>query len=287
MQVQNIPSNIRLYSKRAFNWRLNSIPYLTGDLFADNADIAFFAPRFRHQRITSREISMARVIFCPSHKLEEMLETYGNKICASVLILGNSDRDFENLEFKYPISIKHIFAQNLLTPSARGTILPIGLENRRLATNGQLKLFSSNSFMTEKKNQILVGPFSNTHIERQIFFEEVFDECDEIISAFERQSPEIYAYISSKFRYIVAPRGNGVDTHRFWEALYRGSLPIVMRSQWSEQIRALGVPHLNVDNWSKSELKAILKRSSESFLNPNSITSLWWPYWRSRINSFL
>jgi hypothetical protein len=29
--------------------------------------------------------------------------------------------------------------------------------------------------------------------------------------------------------FVVCPRGNGVDTHRLWETLYMGSIPIVQR----------------------------------------------------------
>ena len=287
MQVQNIPSNLLLYSKRAFNWRLNSSPFLTGDLFADNADLAFFTPRFRQRKMSRRDISASRVVFCPSHKLEEMLELYGSSINASVLILGNSDREFHNLEFRLPTSIKHVFAQNLLNPSQRATVLPIGLENRRLATNGQLGNFSRGLTLAEKQKKILIGPFSNTHPEREVFFSGKIDSSEEVVTLSGRIPPKTYAELSSRFQFIAAPRGNGIDTHRFWEALYRGSLPIVLDNSWSEQIRALEIPHLNVNSWSSLELTALLRRSSSKTIDPNLIPSLWWPFWKSRITTYL
>jgi hypothetical protein len=29
---------------------------------------------------------------------------------------------------------------------------------------------------------------------------------------------------------VICPRGNGIDTHRVWEALYLGVVPVVQRS---------------------------------------------------------
>lgn len=287
MRVKNIPSNLSLYSRRALNWRLNSSPFLTGDLFSDNADFSFFTPRFRQRKLSHRDISTSRVIFCPSHKLEEMLELYGCYISASVLILGNSDRDFHNLDLKLPPSIKHIFAQNLLNPSLRATVLPIGIENRRLATNGQLRNFSSSFTLTEKYKKILIGPFSRTHSERKVFFTEEIALSEDIVYLSGRFSPKMYAQLSSKFQFIAAPRGNGIDTHRFWESLYRGSLPIVLDNLWSQQIHALKIPHLNVNSWTSLELEALLQQSYSKTIEPKMIPSLWWPFWKSRIKSHL
>ena len=48
-------------------------------------------------------------------------------------------------------------------------------------------------------------------------------------------------------KFVVCPRGNGVDTHRLWETLYMGSIPIVRRcpnvAQWDD------LPVCFVDNW--------------------------------------
>jgi hypothetical protein len=47
--------------------------------------------------------------------------------------------------------------------------------------------------------------------------------------------------------FTLCPRGNGVDTHRLWEALYMGSIPIVKRdiahSGWED------LPILWIDSW--------------------------------------
>jgi hypothetical protein len=44
---------------------------------------------------------------------------------------------------------------------------------------------------------------------------------------------------------VACPAGEGVDTHRFWETLYLGSVPIVLRGQLSAMYENLPVIQLN------------------------------------------
>jgi hypothetical protein len=53
--------------------------------------------------------------------------------------------------------------------------------------------------------------------------------------------------------FTVSPRGNGIDCHRTWEALYLRSIPIVTRSAITERHRDL--PLIVLDDW--AEFKTI------------------------------
>jgi len=48
--------------------------------------------------------------------------------------------------------------------------------------------------------------------------------------------------------FCIAPRGNGIDTHRIWEALYLKTVPVVTRSLLTEQHAEL--PMIVLDDWS-------------------------------------
>ena len=90
------------YMKRVWNWKRNSSPFLSGDLFSDNADISVFPPRYRGKFPTINQIKDAKVIFCPSDKLIDFFEEFRPYINARVVICGNSDKEFyelpENIE---------------------------------------------------------------------------------------------------------------------------------------------------------------------------------------------
>ena len=51
----------------------------------------------------------------------------------------------------------------------------------------------------------------------------------------------------SRFKFVISPRGGGEDCHRTWEALYLGSIPIVLSSSINEIYQDL--PVIVVDDW--------------------------------------
>jgi hypothetical protein len=284
VKVKNIPKSSLLYTRRAILWQKDSSPFLSGDAFAKLSDVSVFPPYFRGSKPSRREIAAASIIFCPSHRLEDLLADYGNIVNAKVLILGNSDRDFVSPIENLPRSIKKVFCQNLAFKDPRYHVLPIGIENLRLATNGDTKLFSREFFGEEKSEKVLLGPFSKTHVERDEFLFSDFTD-DKAVILNDRLKPCSYAQLSSTFRYIAAPRGNGLDTHRFWETLYRGGIPIVKQSAWSTQIQELGIPLLAVNSWSASDVMETLHAADKSKSVQLELPQLWMNWWERLIRN--
>lgn len=68
---------------------------------------------------------------------------------------------------------------------------------------------------------------------------------------FQRRTPESVYDVMSQYRFVACPRGVGMDTHRTWETLYLGSVPILLRSSLtvagSDMFGGLDV--LVVDRW--------------------------------------
>ena len=57
----------------------------------------------------------------------------------------------------------------------------------------------------------------------------------------------------AEHQFCVCPRGNGIDTHRFWEAQYVDCIPILLKQDWTQAYSNL--PVLLLDTW--SNLKSI------------------------------
>lgn len=272
--------------KRMYYLNRNSIPFISGDAFADSSDHQSFAPRYRSVPNQFTEISEARVLFCPSHLIEQLIEENGTSISARVLILGNSDREFEDFDFKIPKSVKHIFAQNLLFPnSSTITAIPIGIENVRLNMNGHTKLLKTRFQSAPPK--ILFGPFGMTHAERMELAWLKNQSSENFSYIQERLSPRSYARLAREYPIIAAPRGNGIDTHRLWETLYRGSIPVVRDSVWLKNFPFLLPRIIRVLDWTQDEIEAKVLDFNGSFTDPRAIPELWWPFWRDLIKSKL
>jgi hypothetical protein len=251
-------------------------------LFADSADIQVYPPKFRTFQPSKQDIQSARVIFCPSHEFERFLEEYSGSIRARVLILGNSDRDFEYFdESLIPSSVNQVFVQNLSSAGEKSRVLPIGIENLRLGTNGLIKYFDKKFIDVEKLSKVLVGPFSMTHSDRDFYNHPNLELSERITVLRGRITPRAFADISSSFKFVAAPRGNGIDTHRFWETLYRGSYPIVNKNDWSYQVKNLKIPLIEIDSWQDDFITSI--PATMPRINPREIDSLWWPFWKEQI----
>ena len=84
-------------------------------------------------------------------------------------------------------------------------------------------------------------------------------------------------------QFVLCPRGNGVDTHRLWETLYMGSIPIVVRHIALEEFTDL--PICWIDRWEEVTpefLQSEFARITETTWNLEKLT---FGYWKARILS--
>ncbi len=54
-----------------------------------------------------------------------------------------------------------------------------------------------------------------------------------------------------RHRFCACPRGNGIDTHRFWECAYLGIVPVVERSPHTDLWAREGLPMVALEDWSE------------------------------------
>jgi hypothetical protein len=269
----------KIYLHRIFNWRRSSSPYLSGDSFADICDYVYKPPRFRSFRGQKIPLSQANSIFVSSIDFFDFLEFHSSDLKKKIIIVGNGDHDFTHpLDSGIVGSENIFFLQNsFISDSENIFTLPIGVENLRWGLNGSPKLLRNQN--NQRKNKVLIGPFGKTHSQRdhvnQIFSKEKgpWDFYQGYIT------PQNFNQLSSEYRYIACVRGNGEDTHRLWETMYRGIIPVLLRNKWSESLNDLKLPLALVNSWEPKELYRIVEELSELSFNPTEIESLWMPYW--------
>ncbi len=106
-------------------------PYLSGDSFARACDVTVY----NANKVSPTILADAYSIFCTGEKLEQFLEEYRGLINATILGVGNSDRDFYSLNCDFPRSVKAVYLQNSHISNGFFRTLPIGLENLRYGRN--------------------------------------------------------------------------------------------------------------------------------------------------------
>lgn len=62
----------------------------------------------------------------------------------------------------------------------------------------------------------------------------------------------------SQYKFCICPEGNGVDTHRLWEALYLKCIPIVIKSQFTETLQRHNIPLIVLDKWEDFDERTLI-----------------------------
>lgn len=259
---------------------------ITGDGIAKLCDYEMYPPQpFKSHRVNLRKLSEANSIFVPGHMVDKFLSEFSDFINAKVLVFGNSDRDYFALNFPIPSNVKVLLIQNSHIQDDRVITLPIGLENLRYGKNGFKRYIRPSTTSSSLQGRILVGPFSPTHPDREKLTDWRICNSSNITYLDTYVNNRELSRISSEHTFVVCPRGNGTDTHRFWETLYRGSIPIVIDDIWSRKIRDFGIPCLLVPSWDFSEVQNIVLNSNLKKFNPRDVEPLWLEYWDKVIRS--
>lgn len=169
-----------------------------------------------------------------------------------LFLIGGTDEAFGEEDVKL-LEGRLAFAQNLsarMSNSVRP--LPIGIEDPSYAKNGMPWNFCKAISREMKSDSVLVGPFRPTSQSRVELIEAAnrYDNC----LVLENRIPATkYSRLSAEHRFVACPEGNGLDTHRFWETLYRGSIPVVTDSPFVRNWWDLGVPMVVLSDWSELE----------------------------------
>tara|TARA_B100000287_G_scaffold39522_1_gene36078 strand:+ start:1017 stop:1859 length:843 start_codon:yes stop_codon:yes gene_type:complete len=167
-----------------------------------------------------------------------------------IWIFHNSDEIFDlnvkkKLDHFHP---KKCFSQNLVFEKKNFHFIPIGLENSKFHNNGDIKDFLKlRKIQLKKKSRILFG-FKNTNPKRAILREKFrkLDLTDETSG----WNSFFYRRILLNYMFVICPEGNGVDTHRLWEALYLRTIPIIEKNKISPFIKKANLPVLIINKWS-------------------------------------
>jgi len=59
----------------------------------------------------------------------------------------------------------------------------------------------------------------------------------------------------SSYKWVCAPRGNGIDCHRLWETMYANSIPLVDHAVNTRDFKNMGLPIIIVKEWNNITLE--------------------------------
>ncbi len=142
------------------------------------------------------------------------------------LITGNSDYSpsmfFSNEELRELLDNEHLLSwesENWITEHPKVKYLPIGLK----PDDKIIKFCKDNSKSLKnvpKEDKVYYNFRDQWNTEERTSYP--FKHDSRVDLGFEEYMNEM-----AKHKYVMAPMGNGIDTHRFWEAQVCGCIPII------------------------------------------------------------
>jgi hypothetical protein len=279
-----------------FGWRLNkllglrpsSYPFISGDTFREYADHYWEKDS---KGLRPEAVKDGDVIFCQAELFEELRKEVLEQIeCQVSLILGNSDfnQTKDNHANIDSLNIKKILVQNLAEPIQKFEPLPIGLENLWRFNHGRLSkrmIRASNS--SPRDFRIMWGFSLHTNFELRSQASQSLSRT-QIAVKVELKSGKEHQRALNRFAFVASPPGNGLDTHRTWEAIYLRCVPIVLRSEMTMRYWNLGLPIWIVDsyeelvNFTEIDLKEKYLQLSNRFDSKAIWADFWLEYIRAK-----
>eukprot|EP00808_Paulinella_micropora_P021820 g8742.t1 len=198
-------------------------------------------------------------------------QNYGFYDPATLLSFGNGSTNYQELR-KEKIRLLPI-GLDLHTRWKGGT----GWQGLVALRNTSRKMLDSNRY------RLYVDQMGGTHpVRKQIA--DILKCVPDLVRAVERlpQSKVWEAYLT--YGFALAPRGNGLDTHRFWEMLFLGTIPVVESSSLDPLYT--GLPVLILKQWTQlcsvnwAHEYARLSQAPLGF--PVSQELMTMPYWFNR-----
>jgi hypothetical protein len=156
------------------------------------------------------------------------------------VIVHNTDRSFgqAELELILPWS-KRIYAINTTIHHPRLTTIPIGFVDRQLSFLQALPPPNTDRTIDVYMNFTLV-----TNTQKRKECKDALVNNPRVVCR-EGLSVEDYYADLRKSKYVLCPEGTGIDTHRVYESILCGAIPVVLRNSLAHMYEGMPVCILN------------------------------------------
>lgn len=283
------------YWEVSWNSRIGNTDWIQGDQFKGIADVTY-SPRIKH----GDDYDNLSNTFDPS-KIHEITFIYTHTVYVKqlfniikhldgkfVIISHNCDVNID-ASFNIPNNVIKWYAQNVNVGNVKLESIPIGIENGRwIGKTGKLiKMVELLKKPRKYINLVYLNCNIKTNSEKRQVVYDLFERTPWVTAERGKNGQDVMGYFYNVYnhKFVISPEGNGIDTHRTWECLYMGTIPIEKRNINNQFYNDL--PICFVDEWediTEEFLTNEWKRIKNSTWN---IEKLNFTYWRNKISKIL
>ena len=227
------------------------------------------------------EIKSNSIVFCQTDLVEHFFSILNNlnELDNIILVTHQSDKKITKKLFKLkPNSISKWFSTNVCYSHQDLIPIPIGVNNSYYEMHPSSSDIAKAYPKTEnKKNNMVYVNFNiNTNQFHRFRTFRSVSENDKFFIQKRKLQKDEYLRELSEFKYILCPWGNGYDTHRVWESIYLGSIPIEKDHKLYKSIK--GIPSITVKSFKNLDFNDLNVN-----LNEINTEKIYFSYWSQLI----
>lgn len=217
--------------------RVSSYPYLCPDTYLHKSQLRITSQKNLEEFLQDAStISECESLYIIGELVVDLIEKLPQleKFKAKNIIIMESDTQQSSKELeKLLIISKNIYSNNLIGFHKSITPIPLGLERQAYRSAGKISNFRVPEKInpTNRKIDFLIAWNDGTNTERINYRQEFMRSGKGLVLNTRVHSKTIHKLMRNSL-FIPSPAGNGLDCHRTWEALYLGSVPVVLKKEF-------------------------------------------------------
>jgi hypothetical protein len=255
---------------------------LSGDNFRGLCDHTFW---HNSRPFEDPKFSNGDLVFCKIDEVWRLFRASRRTRKRIVLVTGEGDKPVTNdLWAQKPPHVVSWFGTNMFVDHPMAHPIPLGLGNANGTVTLQWSEIQSASKNPPARDGLLYsnfGTFSNPPVREPLLHWVSQPSQSWITQEPHNSSLGKPGYLKQllSHRFVLCPPGNGEDTHRMWEALYCGAVPVVRKSPAMRSFQDL--PILFVEDFNTVSPQLLEERSKD--MSSISSQKLDFQHWTQRI----
>jgi len=235
-------------------------------------------------RLKKFRIAENDIIFCHLDSLPELFFQLKKitKLTNLILITNQTDQAIDiSLYSQKPKCIKIWFSTNISFESNDLKPIPLGIANNYAKKNLSLESFNYILKTRNKKISMYINFRESTNYKERSKLIRKFQNYDWVnISKANLENSDYHKDLTNN-TFVLCPWGNGIDTHRFWEVLYSGSIPIT--KYHPTYMTADKLPVLFVESYSQINQNLLESFISKLDFTEQEYKELDMIYWKNKV----
>jgi len=250
--------------------------FLSAEQYMNCCDQVWSTDRRSTREVNPDRPQQGSLLYAKRDHVTKLFPMLGQRRTRITLITAEADESVGAKE-KIPTQIASWFSTNACHPDVFS--LPLGLGNSYCKVTVKADLLATVAGMP-KTGLLYVNFRSETNPAIRVPIWESYEIGERegwAMRCVGNSGPEEFVKAMASHRFVLCPRGNGIDTHRMWEALYVGSIPIVERHPALEAFSDLPILFVDrLDDITRNFLDESYGKMTSRYWNWEKLFLSWW-----------